>query len=224
MVNATHTLQWKGNTLADLPTELKALVVKFRRDLAEREDRSPNGWKKSLWDLSLVSVDFAPLCQEELFEDVEMEVANCRYGEEVPGAPNTLQLFSRLLKSSPHLGRFVKDLFISLPHDFDTEISPELSEDISNALKLLSNVEHLYLNRGPPKDGGSSSRTINLNDLRSHPHLCPIAESLNGVMNNEKLRTVELRRVNISSCDLMGCVGLEILRLLPSDCFDTTPM
>ncbi|TEB27267.1 hypothetical protein FA13DRAFT_1794893 [Coprinellus micaceus] len=224
MVNATHASQCMGATLADLPTELKALVVKFRRDQAEHEDRSPNGWKQSLCDLSLVSKDFVPLCQEELFEDVEMEAAGCKYGEDVPGAPNTLALFPRVVKSSPHLGRLVKDLFISLPRDFDTVISPELAGDISNTLKLLTNVEHLYLNRGPPKDGDTFPHTINLRDLRKRPHLCAIADGLREIMNSKKLRMIELRWVNVSPQDMMECKGLEIVRLLPSDCFDASPL
>lgn len=208
----------KAATLTDLPTELKAIIVKLRRSQASLD--SPNalgGWRAVIRDLCLVSADLVPLCQEELFHSIRMEPENCKFGLLVPGAPDTLSTFPRLAESSPHLCKLVKQLSITIPNQV---LSNELATRIASTLRLLTNITQLGIEQDPRGRSGPL-RSESLVELARDVGLSGVVDALRGILKSERLTHLMLKGIAVSPHDLMECNGVKHFYLTESNlCFE----
>lgn len=208
----------KAATLTDLPTELKAIIVKLRRSQASLD--SPNthgGWRTVIRDLCLVSADLVPLCQEELFHSIRMEPEDCKFGQPVPGASDTLSLFPKLAESSPHLCKFVKQLSITIPNQV---LSNDLATRIASTLRLMTNITQLGIEQDPRGRIGPL-RSESLVEVARGVGLSGMVDALRGILKSEGLTHLMLKGIVVSPQDLMECIGLKHVYLMDSNlCFE----
>ena len=205
-------------TFNDLPNELKAIIVKLRRNRASLDNPNTKvGWRSVIGDLCLVSADLVPLCQEELFHSIRMEPKDFKFGQKVPGAPDTLSLFSNLAESSPHLCKLVKQLSITIPNQV---ISNELATRIANALYLSTNITQLAIEQDP-RGKNKPLRSESLVDLGRNSGLSVVVDAVKELLKVKELSHLMLNGIMVSPHDLAECTGLEHLYLMDSDlCFE----
>ncbi|TEB27473.1 hypothetical protein FA13DRAFT_1794850 [Coprinellus micaceus] len=203
---------------ADLPTELKAIIVELRRRQAALDNpRTVNGWHTAIRDLCMVSKDLVPLCQEELFESIQMEPVNCQLGLEVHGAPDTMLLFTKLAESSPHLCRLVKGLSITIPNK---ALSKDIATRVASALRLMTNIETLGIGQDPRGRSGPV-RCKSLFEVGRSARAPKVVDALREMVKTERLSSLLVKGIRLAPHDLMECTGLINLTLLDSDLCST---